>query len=856
MPLIDPKIETDLLPKSKKKRKRDIEAEPDSGQAKELSKEERRAAKKARKEEKRRVDEARARSKAAKEARTRLIVNGISQKKPPKPRPAKEELEPGRLTPLSDTGNESASRHAVEEEVQETTEEPNGDQPHTKSKGDGRGLQVQELIEAPNHDLQPHAIEPKIASSTLADLEESVLDQADESHTIEAEPDHESELLQRIKKTNDVFTKRVSALHNLQAQAVQKVDNAKKEGKKQKKARKQQAEDQKKVIEAPEKVEELPEPHMNGVHKDRQSLILRMENSKANEISAATDTLTTKEKKRERKRSKRKTKLEARERTKDHTSRPVQATKEKEVGLTAAAPKVPRKVGTDSKQTDASSGTQRMKEKKEDRKTDTDDTYVEHAQLANLEQNTIDSFLSDNHIQIKDPSSMTSKGNRPILDFDYLPDALQSWHLPDTVRSWRFMPEFVGFRSPTPIQAAAWPYLLDQRDLIGIAETGSGKTLAFGYPCVRAVKALQATKKKSRPQAVIVSPTRELASQIHRQLQTLASSYELKTVCIYGGVPKEAQREDLKTAEVVVATPGRLNDLIEEGVAKLSHVRYLVLDEADRMLDKGFEEAIRTIISQCPSPDKGRQTSMFTATWPQSVRDLAATFMKEPVNITIGQDNPEGELRANRNVVQQVEVLDSISKEGRLRELVRQYCASNAHNQKSMRSNRILVFCLYKKEVDRIVNLLRKQLSGAIQKISALHGDMSQPMRTASLQQFTDGSTPILIATDVAARGLDIPDVKVVINFTFPLTAEDYVHRIGRTGRAGKQGLSVTLFTDRDKAQAGALVNVLRAAGQEVPEELMRYDLTVKKKGHEVWGKHYREPREGEKTVGTKTTFD
>ncbi|KAL9626299.1 MAG: hypothetical protein Q9164_007905, partial [Protoblastenia rupestris] len=234
------------------------------------------------------------------------------------------------------------------------------------------------------------------------------------------------------------------------------------------------------------------------------------------------------------------------------------------------------------------------------------------------------------------------------------------------------------------------------------------------------------------------------------------------------------------------------------------------------MLDKGFEDAIRSIISQTPSSTSGRQTCMFTATWPPSVRDLASTFMTKPIHITIGFNNPTNELRANKSINQVIEVIDPSFKEGRLRELIKQHSEktyqiptppNNKNNPISTpkpQKNRILVFCLYKKEAARIETMLRKTI-GSYVHIAGIHGDMSQPLRSASLSAFKTGAVTILVATDVAARGLDIPDVKVVINVTFPLTVEDYVHRIGRTGRAGKEGLAVTFFTEYDKGLAGGL---------------------------------------------------
>ena len=390
-------------------------------------------------------------------------------------------------------------------------------------------------------------------------------------------------------------------------------------------------------------------------------------------------------------------------------------------------------------------------------------TYVENPALSALPQPKIDSFLSSNFVTISDPSS--SHLLRPIISFSHLPDTVQSKPSP-----------FAAFKNPTPIQSAAWPFLLSGRDVIGVAETGSGKTLAFGLPCIRHISSLPpASGQGSTARAVIVSPTRELAVQIYDQIVQLASPAGLKAVCVYGGVPKDAQRLALKTAHIVVATPGRLNDLINEGAADLGNVDYVVLDEADRMLDKGFEDEIRKIISTTRSPASsrskttGRQTLMFTATWPPSVRDLASTFMLSPVKIAVG-DNPSGELRANTSITQRVEVVDPYDKEQRLLQLLKQNSPAKSHT-------RILVFCLYKKEATRIENFLR--MKGL--QVAGIHGDLSQEKRTASLEAFKrDGGVPILVATDVAARGLDIPAVKVVINVTFPLTVEDYVHRIGR----------------------------------------------------------------------------
>jgi ATP-dependent RNA helicase DBP3 len=368
------------------------------------------------------------------------------------------------------------------------------------------------------------------------------------------------------------------------------------------------------------------------------------------------------------------------------------------------------------------------------------ESYVEDANLASLPQAEIDTFLTSNFITITDSLSKTAT-LRPITKFVYLPVSDPAHRAP-----------FKDFKAPTPIQAAAWPFLLAGRDVVGVAETGSGKTMAFAVPCVRAISSLPKNQRNKGARAVVVSPTRELAMQSYEQIMKLATVSGLQVVCVYGGVPKDDQRRALKTADIVVATPGRLNDLINEGCANLSKAKYVVLDEADRMLDKGFEEEIRKIINTTPEIGK-RQTLMFTATWPESVRALAATFMRNPVKIAIG-DNPTGDLRANARIAQKVEVVDPRNKEWRLLQLLKEYQSG------AQKDDRILVFCLYKKEATRVEGFIRQKGF----RVAGIHGDLSQEQRTRSLDAFKKGQMPVLVATDVAARGLDIPAVKLVIN--------------------------------------------------------------------------------------------
>ncbi|ODQ50142.1 RNA helicase [Saitoella complicata NRRL Y-17804] len=383
----------------------------------------------------------------------------------------------------------------------------------------------------------------------------------------------------------------------------------------------------------------------------------------------------------------------------------------------------------------------------------------------------------------------------------------------------------------------SWPYLFAGSDAIGIAETGSGKTLAFGVPGMQHIFNLPDSRGV---RMLVVSPTRELAMQTAENLTNLGDACGIKVACLYGGVSKHSQVQELKRASIVVGTPGRLLDMINEGACDVSKVSFLVLDEADRMLDKGFEEDIRKIITATPT--EGRQTVMFSATWPEEVRKLANTFMTNPTKITIGSDD----LAASQSVTQLVEVLeDSRAKSQRLVQLLKQYQSGAKKN------DRILIFALYKKEASRVENDLKYKGFN----VAAIHGDMQQHARTAALEEFKSGRCPLLVATDVAARGLDIPAVELVINLTFPLTIEDYVHRIGRTGRGGRSGIAITMFTKEDKQHSGSLINVLKAAGQEVPEELMAFGTTVKKKPHSAYGAFFKED-DGSMKKATKITFD
>ncbi|GMI63870.1 hypothetical protein HRI_000056300 [Hibiscus trionum] len=397
-----------------------------------------------------------------------------------------------------------------------------------------------------------------------------------------------------------------------------------------------------------------------------------------------------------------------------------------------------------------------------------------------------------------------------------------------------------NFSSPSPIQAHAWPFLLDGRDFIGIAKTGSGKTLAFGVPAMVHVLSKRNGKssKGRNPLCLVLSPTRELAEQIFNVLCNAGQACDVESVCLYGGTSKGPQISALKSGvDIVIGTPGRLKDLMNMEVCQLNEVSFVVLDEADRMLDMGFEEDVRFILGKTSS---ARQMVMFSATWPAAVHRLAQEYMDpNPVKVVIGSED----LAANHDVMQIVEVLDDRARYERLIALLKKYHESQR--------NRVLVFVLYQAEADRIENMLKR--SGW--NVVSIHGRKAQSDRTKALSLFKKGSCPLMVATDVAARGLDIPDVEVVINYSFPLTTEDYVHRIGRTGRAGRKGVAHTFFTQQNKGLAGELVNVLKEAGQVVPPALLKFGTHVKKKESKLYGAHFKEIA-ADAPKAKKITFD
>ncbi|KAJ5776861.1 hypothetical protein N7520_000107 [Penicillium odoratum] len=365
-----------------------------------------------------------------------------------------------------------------------------------------------------------------------------------------------------------------------------------------------------------------------------------------------------------------------------------------------------------------------------------------------------------------------------------------------------------GFERPTAIQSQGWPMALSGRDVVGIAETGSGKTLSYCLPAIVHINAQPLLAPGDGPIVLVLAPTRELAVQIQAEITKFGKSSRIRNTCVYGGVPKGPQIRDLsRGVEVCIATPGRLIDMLEAGRTNLRRVTYLVLDEADRMLDMGFEPQIRKIIGQI-RPD--RQTCMWSATWPKDVRQLASDFLTDYIQVNVGSTD----LSANHRINQIVEVVSDFEKRDRMIK----------HMEKIMedRTNKIIIFTGTKRVADEITRFLRQDGWPAL----SIHGDKQQNERDWVLNEFKQGKSPIMVATDVASRGIDVKDITHVLNYDYPNNSEDYVHRIGRTARAGAKGTAITFFTTDNSKQARDLVTILTEAKQQIDPrlaEMVRY---------------------------------
>ncbi|XP_071807654.1 probable ATP-dependent RNA helicase DDX43 [Asterias amurensis] len=439
----------------------------------------------------------------------------------------------------------------------------------------------------------------------------------------------------------------------------------------------------------------------------------------------------------------------------------------------------------------------------------TKDFYIESPAIRNMSESEAQEIREIMGVTITDDCKDNSRPvPKPVRTFE---EAFQDY--PEILREIRKQ----KFTKPSVIQSQGWPVALKGHDLIGIAQTGSGKTLAFLLPALIHTD-LQETPREQRggPNVLVLSPTRELALQIKEEVSKY--SYKgIKSVCIYGGGSRKDQINIVqKGVEIVIATPGRLNDLIMNGIIDVKSVTFLILDEADRMLDMGFEPQIMKILLDV-RPD--RQTIMTSATWPDGVQRLARKYMKDPFHVNVGSLD----LSACHSVTQLIEVIDEEYKKERLIEFIE--CLRE--------DEKLLVFVGRKSTADE----MSSEMSLLNISVQCIHGGREQFDREQALSDFKEGIVRILIATDVASRGLDIKDITHVLNYDCPSHIEEYVHRVGRTGRAGRTGTSLTLMTRRDWRWAAEIMHIMNEAGQEIPEDLIemseRFERHKEKKEQE-----------------------
>eukprot|EP00941_MAST-03F_sp_MAST-3F-sp1_P001833 g1833.t1 len=423
-------------------------------------------------------------------------------------------------------------------------------------------------------------------------------------------------------------------------------------------------------------------------------------------------------------------------------------------------------------------------------------------------QHTVTAAMSSEEAsQYRKMKQITVNGDNienPITDFGYAGLPAEITRRLDTA----------GFKEPTPIQAQGLPIALSGRDIVGVAQTGSGKTCAFLLPAlvhIEAVTDADPTKQGDGPICLVVSPTRELACQTHAEAIRFGGE-DLKVALVFGGTSKYPQKELCeKGVDLIIATPGRLLDFLLKGYTNLMRCSYLVLDEADRMLDMGFEPDVREIVSQI-RPD--RQFLFFSATWPQDVRALASDLRKNNDCVQINIGSTDGALRCNHNITQKFRFPgDDSQKEKMLDKDLKEIVSTEG-------DKRVIVFVARK---DRAASLAYRLTKENIASACSIHGDLSQADRFEALNAFKNGRKQIMVATDIAGRGIDVEGLCWIVNYDFPHTVEDYVHRIGRTGRAGEKGHSITYFTGKDARLSRDLVEVLKEAKQDIPKQLISF---------------------------------
>ena len=398
----------------------------------------------------------------------------------------------------------------------------------------------------------------------------------------------------------------------------------------------------------------------------------------------------------------------------------------------------------------------------------------------------------------------------------------------------------------TPIQQIIIPYILLKKDCLGCAQTGSGKTIAFLIPLINLMlkegppkddnKYLKTNSNYnlscSYPVMLILVPTRELAEQIFKEARKVCHKTGIIVSRCYGGVKLDNQIRELKQGcDIVIGTPGRIIELIEKRFLYLKLIQYLVIDESDRMLDMGFEHQMNDIVFNSQMPDKNNRVNyMFSATIPKNVIEISKKFMREECYLISNKNNlDKNEYNANENVEQKIYYVEDNDKIGKLHEIF-QKIQGNA-----------IIFLETKKSVDNLENFLSKRNYNVL----AIHGDKPQIQRQEAIRLFSNGEVPILIATDVASRGLDFPNVSYVFNFDMPKNIEDYIHRIGRTGRVGNKGMAISFYNEKNKVIAEDLVKEMKKAKQEIPDFLEKFDYDNLDDDNYFFNGDYKKKRHG-----------
>lgn len=385
-----------------------------------------------------------------------------------------------------------------------------------------------------------------------------------------------------------------------------------------------------------------------------------------------------------------------------------------------------------------------------------------------------------------------------------------------------------GYTEPTPIQAQAIPHVMQRRDVLGIAQTGTGKTASFTLPMLSLLEKGRARARM--PRTLILEPTRELAAQVEENLNRYSENQKLNVALLIGGTSFEDQFKKLdRGVDILIATPGRLLDCFERGKILMNGVEIMVIDEADRMLDMGFIPDIERICKMVPFT---RQTLFFSATMPPEIEGLANKFLQNPVQVTVAKASSTSDTITQHAVASEYA---DYEKRAKLRELI-----EGAVDLKNG-----IIFCNRKKDVATVFRSLDRHGYS----VGALHGDMDQTSRTATLNGFRDNKISLLVASDVAARGLDIPDVSHVFNFDVPVNAEDYVHRIGRTGRAGRKGVAYMIVVPTEQKGFDAIEKLIGQNISWLNDEAVEWDAKAGRRGRAKPGKKTKEKPSKDKSA-------